>query len=112
MEDNKFKEDIIEVKIEKSSDKSSEDNQKVISKNNKKDTKLHTLQYKLKIIKYAKENTDKQTIINYGVPYTTLRDWKKNEEKFLNMSDNKLKKTTLHKGISIIDPDLELKLLN
>ena len=112
MEDNEFDEDIIDVKMEIYSDESSEDNQYANPKNNKKGTKLHTIQSKIKIIKYAKENTDKQAIIKYGIPYTTLRDWKKNEEKFLNLPDNKLKKRTLHKGTSIINLDLERKLIN
>lgn len=84
MENNESKEDIIDAKIEISPNESSEDNQNqnVFPKNNKKGTKLHTIHSKLKLIKYVKENTDKKAIIKYGVPYITLRDWKKNEENF------------------------------
>jgi hypothetical protein len=48
----------------------------------------------------------------YSIPYTTLLDWKKNVDKYLNLSENKLNKTTLHKGTSIISPEIELKLIS
>jgi len=81
-------------------------------RNNKKGKKLHTIESKLEIIKYARENSVKEAIKKYNVPYTTLQDWIKNEDKFLNIPNSKLNKKTLHKGSSIMNPELDIKILN
>lgn len=40
------------------------------SLNNNKGKKLHTIQSKIKFIKYAKENSDKEAMKKFGIPYT------------------------------------------
>jgi len=42
--------------------------------NNKKNTKLHTIFSKTKIIKFAKENARKEACIIYNIPLSTLGD--------------------------------------
>ena len=54
---------------------SSED--EIISNNNKKGCRLHTIKSKIKIINYAENHTIKETVIKYNVPRTTLNDFSK-----------------------------------
>ena len=107
MEIDELEEDYsIEIKSE-----TPNENKKKPFKNNKKGKKLHTIESKIEILKFAKENSVKEAMLKYGIPYTTLHDWKKNEDKFLNLPDKKLNKKTLHKGNSILNPELEKKLV-
>ena len=58
---------------------------------------MHTIQSKIKIIKYAKENSRIDAIKKYNVPSSTLTDWLKKKE-FLDLESSKLYNTTFHKG--------------
>jgi len=80
--------------------------------NNKSGGHLHIIESKLKIIKYAKEHTRKETCNKFSMPNSTLGDWIKNELKYNNLPDDKLKKTILHKGGTILYPDVEIQLVN
>ena len=46
----------------------------IISNNNKKGCRLHTIKSKIKIINYAENHTIKETVLKYNVPRTTLND--------------------------------------
>ena len=80
--------------------------------NNKSGTRLHTIESKLKIIKYAKEHSRKEACNKFSIPNSTLSDWFKNEVKFKSLPAEKLKKTNLHKGGSLLYPDIEIQLIN
>ena len=73
------KEDAIEIFQEEENidfdDDIKEENNICISQYNKKGKKLHTIQSKIKIIKYAKENSRIDAIKKYNVPSSTLSDW-------------------------------------
>ena len=56
-----------------------------IGANNKTGAKLHTISSKLKVIKYAKENSQIKASLKYGIPKSTIHDWIKNESNFLNV---------------------------
>ena len=71
---------------------------------NKTGAKLHTINSKLKIIKYAKENSQIKASIKYGIPKSIIHDWVKNESNFLNVSSKNLQKATLHKGGKLLLP--------
>ena len=79
--------------------------------NNKKNTKLHTIASKLKIIKFAKENTRKEACIKYNIPLSTLGDWIRSENNFINVPTSHLNKKTIHKGPKILYPELEIKII-
>ena len=68
-----------------------------ISQYNKKGKKLHMIQSKIKLIKYAKENSRIHSIKKYNVPSSTLSDWFKKEKEFQDLESSKLHNTTLHK---------------
>ena len=46
----------------------------------------------LKVIKYAKENSQTKASLRYCIPKSTIHDWIKNESNFLNVSSSDLKK--------------------
>ena len=77
-------EDIIEIFQEEENNDFDEDlneeNNVSISQYNKKGKKLHTIQSKIKIIKYAKENSRIDAIKKFNVPSSTLSDWFKKEK--------------------------------
>lgn len=90
-----------------------EDDEVILEKsNNKKGAVLHTIKSKLKIIQYAKEHTQKNVSIKYGIPPTTIADWMKKEQTFLNLPSNTLNKKTLNKGKNILYPEVEAQLVN
>ena len=62
MED--FEQDIIEITKETYSEEEEESK----PQNNKKGVKLHTIESKLKIIKYAKEKNRKSACMEYQIP--------------------------------------------
>ena len=79
---------------------------------NKLRIKLHTINSKIKIAKYAKNTNTNKASIKFDVQYTAIRDWVKKEEKYLNLDTSKLTNKTLYKGLNIKNPELELKLIN
>ena len=101
-EQSENKEDTIEIFQEEENNDFDEDfneeNNVSISQYNKKGKKLHTILSKIKIIKYAKENSRIDAIKKYNVPYLTLSDWFKKEKEFQDLESSKLQNTTLHKG--------------
>ena len=101
-EQSENKEDTIEIFQEEENndfdDDINEENNISISQYNKKGKKLHTIQSKIKIIKYAKENSRSEAIKKYNVPSSTLSDWFKKEKEFQDLESSKLQNTTLHKG--------------
>ena len=101
-EQSENKEDTIEIFQEEENndfdDDINEENNISISQYNKKGKKLHTIQSKIKIIKYAKENSRIDTIKKYNVPSSTLSDWFKKEKEFQDLESSKLQNTTLNKG--------------
>ena len=72
---------------------------------------MHIIRSKIKIINYAKIHNQKNSSIKYFVPESTISDWMKNEKKYLNVSSNKLTNTTLHKGLKLLYPEVEIKLI-
>ena len=104
-EKSENKEDIIEIFKEKENndfdDDVKEENNISISQYSKKVKKLHTIQSKIKIIKYAKENSRSEAIKKYNVPSSTLSDWFKKEKEFQDLESSKLQNTTLHKGSKV-----------
>jgi len=76
--------------------------------NNKTWTKLHSISTKLKIIKYAKENSQIKASIKYGIPKLTIHDWVKNESNYLNIPCENLQKTALHIGGKLILHEVQL----
>ena len=72
-EQSENKEDTIEIFQEEEyidfDDDIKEENNIFISQYNKKGKKLHTIQSKIKIIKYAQENSTIDTIKKYNVPF-------------------------------------------
>ena len=82
--------DVIEITKETYSEEENEEESKPI--NNKKGVKLHTIESKLKIIKYAKENNRKSACIKYQMPESTLGDWMRNEKNLAQVSSENLKK--------------------
>ena len=66
-----------------------------IGANNKTGTKLHTISSKLKVIKYAKENSQIKASLKYGIPKSTIHDWIKTESNFLNVSISYLQKKNI-----------------
>ena len=79
--------DIIEIHEENSSDSDIEDasqeyeNKYLFNRqNNKKGTKLHTIESKIKIIKYAKETSQKEAANKFMVATSTLNDWMKKKK--------------------------------
>ena len=101
-EQSENKEDTIEIFQEEENndfdDDINEENNISISQYNKKGKKLHTIQSKIKIIKYAQENSRSEAIKKYNVPSSTLSDWFKKEKEFQDLESSKLQNTTLHKG--------------
>lgn len=73
-------------------------------RNNKKNTKLHTIASKIKIIKFAKENTRKKACIKYNIPLSTCGDWIRKEKNLINVPSSNLNKKTIHKGRKILYP--------
>ena len=77
-EQSENKEDTIEIFQEEENidfdDDIKEENNISISQYNKKWKKLHTIQSKTKIIKYAKENSRIDAIKKYNVSSSTLSD--------------------------------------
>ena len=65
---------------------------------------MHTIKSKL--------HTQKNASIKYGIPPTTIADWMKKEQAFLNLPSNMLNKKTLNKGKDILYPDVEAQLVN
>ena len=103
-------EDFIEIEEEfvlDNDDKEDKDHET----NNKKGTKLHTIKSEIKIINYAKINTQKEASIKYNVPITTINTWMKKEKEFSNVSTDKLNKTTLHCGRQILYPEDEKEIV-
>ena len=100
-EQSENKEDTIEIFQEEENidfdDNIKEENNICISQYNKKGKKLHTIQSKIKIIKYAKENSRIDAIKKFNVPSSTLSDWFKKEKEFQDLESSKLQNTTLHK---------------
>ena len=86
-EQTENKEDTIEIFQEEENndidEDFNEDNNIIVSQYNKKGKKLHKIQSKIKIIKYAKENSGIDDIKKYKVPSSTLSDWFKKEKEFL-----------------------------
>ena len=76
-------------------DKLDKETKNTIGANNKTGTKLHTISSKLKIIKYAKENSQIKASAKFGIPKSTIHDWIKNESNFLNVSSSNLKKKNI-----------------
>ena len=74
--------------------------------NHNKGAILHTIKSKLKIIKCAKEHSQKYTSIKFGIPPTTIHDWMKKESSFLNLPSNILNKKTLNTGKGILYPEV------
>lgn len=107
MED--YAQDTIEITKETYSEE--EDEQELKQPNNKKGVKLHTIESKLKIIKYAKENDRKSASLKYQIPQSTLGDWMRNEKNLANVSSENLKNKTLHKGRKILYPEIEIQLV-
>ena len=60
-----------------------------ITKNN---TRLHTIESKLKVIKYAEKHNKSSEAIHFDLPRTTINDWVKNKSKYLALPQNKLNK--------------------
>ena len=80
--------------------------------NNKKGAILYKIKFKLKIIQYSKEHSQKNASIKFGIPPTTIHDWMKKESSFFNVPSNMLNKKTFNTGKDILYPDIEIKLIN
>ena len=65
----------------------------------------------MKVIKYAKENSQIKASLRCGIPKSTIHYRIKNESNFLNVSSSNLQEKTLHKGGKLILPEVELKLI-
>ena len=111
IEDN-ISEDEYDIIQENSSGSDSEENEKDSQINNKKGSHLHTLKSKIKIIKYANNYSQKAASIKFSIPKSTISDWMKNKEKYLNALENKMNKKTFHEGKKIKNPELECKLID
>ena len=81
------------------------------NKNNKKNTRLHTIKSKLKVIAYSERYNKTEAAKHFDIPRTTINDWIKNKSKFLALPKNKLNKTSLHPGREQMFPQLEKDLL-
>ena len=62
----------------------SDENKKTVYINNKKGSYIHTLNLKIKIIKFANTYSQKETSIKFSIPTSTISDWMKNKNKILN----------------------------
>ena len=75
MEDQPNEGDEFDIIEEQYSFGDEEEDEVILEKsNNKKGAILHTIKSKLKIIQYAKEHTQKNESIKYGIPPTTIAD--------------------------------------
>lgn len=59
----------------------SDENKKTVYINNKKGSYIHTLNLKIKIIKFANTYSQKETSIKFSIPTSTIND---NKNKILN----------------------------
>ena len=64
----------------------------LLNKTNKLGTKLYTIKWKIRIIRYAKDTHLNRASIKFNVLHTTIRDWMKNEKNYLNLDKSKLTK--------------------
>ena len=108
-QDDILNQEVIEIE---ESDLAFESNEENPSKNNKKGVKLHYIKSKIKISKYGKTNSIKESVLKFYIPQTTINDWIKNLNKYSSLETSKLHKTTMHKGKPPLNPDIENKLIS